>query len=146
MKIFYKKDYERVLEEKNNLRKDYQKEKEEYKKLIDNTTTKIDTLSNLLKQDETMIIDLNEKIKELKSKVKYEQGAKGGLTKQVHKLEDKIKELKSELTETKKQLKESMSDKYRVKKIPSGKTPTQKIKLKSQMKPAVRKFLKEENE
>lgn len=65
---------------------------------------------------------------ELKQTIKQLRGAKGGLTKQVNKLT-------KELEETKKQLEESMTDKFRVKKLPSGRKPKgQTAKIKSNSK------------
>lgn len=65
---------------------------------------------------------------ELKQTIKQLRGAKGGLTKQVNKLT-------KELEETKKQLEESMTDKYLVKKLPSGRKPKgQTAKIKSNSK------------
>ena len=75
---------------------------------------------------------------ELKQTIKQLRGAKGGLTKQVNKLT-------KELEETKKQLEESMTDKFRVKKLPSGRKPkgqTAKIKSNSKESNAI-KLVKE---
>lgn len=75
---------------------------------------------------------------ELKQTIKQLRGAKGGLTKQVNKLT-------KELEETKKQLEESMTDKFRVKKLPSGRKPkgqTAKIKSNSKESNAI-KLIKE---
>ena len=75
---------------------------------------------------------------ELKQTIKQLRGAKGGLTKQVNKLT-------KELEETKKQLEESMTDKYLVKKLPSGRKPkgqTAKIKSNSKESNAI-KLVKE---
>lgn len=49
--------------------------------------------------------------------------AKGGYNKQINRLQDKVNQLQKELKETNQKLKESMTDKYLVKKIPSGKRP-----------------------
>lgn len=49
--------------------------------------------------------------------------AKGGYNKQINRLQDKVNQLQKELEETNQKLKESMTDKYLVKKIPSGKRP-----------------------
>lgn len=75
---------------------------------------------------------------ELKQTIKQLRGAKGGLTKQVNKLT-------KELEETKKQLEESMTNKFRVKKLPSGRKPkgqTAKIKSNSKESNAI-KLVKE---
>lgn len=49
--------------------------------------------------------------------------AKGGYKKQINQLQDKVNQLQKELEETNQKLEESMTDKYLVKKIPSGKRP-----------------------
>lgn len=49
--------------------------------------------------------------------------AKGGYNKQINQLHKVIDNLKIELEDTNKKLEESMTDKYLVKKIPSGKRP-----------------------
>lgn len=49
--------------------------------------------------------------------------AKGGYNKQINQLHKVIDNLKIELEETNQKLEESMTDKYLVKKIPSGKRP-----------------------
>lgn len=64
---------------------------------------------------------------------------KNAATKKLNELEQKYKEekenLKAEIEDLNKQLKESMSDKFRVKKIPAGRTPKgDKIKLKNSSK------------
>lgn len=75
---------------------------------------------------------------ELKAQIKKINGQKGILTRKVNKLT-------KELEETKKQLEESMSDKFRVKKLPSGRKPkgqTAKIKSNSKESNAI-KLVKE---
>lgn len=65
---------------------------------------------------------------ELKAEIKKINGQKGILTR-------KVNALTKELEETKKQLEESMSDKFMVKKLPSGRKPKgQKAKIKSNSK------------
>ena len=95
------------------------------------------------------ILDLSDEIyvlrkdkTELENKIREINGAKGGLTKEIHKLnktieenknsyENSLKTLNNELLETKKKLEESMSDKYLIKRVrPSG-TQKQTMKVKS---------------
>ena len=65
---------------------------------------------------------------ELKAQIKKINGQKGILTR-------KVNSLTKELEETKKQLEESMSDKFMVKKLPSGRKPKgQKMGVKSNSK------------
>ena len=75
---------------------------------------------------------------ELKAQIKKINGQKGILTR-------KVNALTKELEETKKQLEESMSDKFMVKKLPSGRKPkgqTAKIKSNSKESNAI-KLVKE---
>ena len=63
-------------------------------------------------------------IEESKEEKKKLIGAKGGYTKEINKLRKQVEELTFKLEE-------SMSDKYRVKKIPSGRRPkSQPMKIK----------------
>lgn len=79
---------------------------------------------------------------ELENKIREINGAKGGLTKEIHKLnktiednknsyENSLKTLNNELLETKKKLEESMSDKFRVKKVRPAGTQKQTMKIKN---------------
>lgn len=145
MKLFYKKDYENIknqlgikILENINLIEESEKLKEQ-----------------MLKFDREMADEnfkLTSEILNLKSELKKEKGAKGGLTKQVNKLNSKleekdteIKEFKKQIKELEKKLEESMTDKYLVKKIPSGRIPVAKSKLKPAMKPAVLKYMQNQD-
>lgn len=65
-----------------------------------------------------------QEIENLKKENKKLTGAKGGHTKEINKLKKKVEELELKL-------KESMTDKYLVKKIPSGRRPkSQPMKVK----------------
>ena len=95
------------------------------------------------------ILDLSDEIyvlrkdkMELENKIREINGAKGGLTKEIHKLnktiednknsyENSLKTLNNELLETKKKLEESMSDKYIIKKVRATGTQKQTKKMKN---------------
>ena len=96
------------------------------------------------------ILDLSDEIcilrknkTKLENKIREINGAKGGLTKEIHKLnkiikenknsyENNLKMLNNELLETKSKLEESMTDKYLVKKIrPATSKQKQTMKIKS---------------
>ena len=96
------------------------------------------------------ILDLSDEIyvlrkdkMELENKMREINGSKGGLTREIHKLnktieenknsyENSLKMLNNELLETKKKLEESMSDKYLVRKIrPATSKQKQTMKIKS---------------
>lgn len=118
-----------------------------YNELIDS----IEICHQVINAKETTIIKANDRNKELLNKytrlennfeiiakayiIKFDEWlnvkkeltnikkAKGGYNKQINRLQDKVNRLQNELEETNQKLKESMTDKYLVKKIPSGKRP-----------------------
>ena len=136
MKIFYKKDYLKEAE-KNIL----------LLAAIDNREKIIKELETKNENYESKIEELTSENYDLHKKIKQEQGAKGGLTKKNNKLKKEVLELQKEIENLKAKLEESMTDKYLVKKIPSGKTPnTIKTKVSAPMKASVRKYMKEEFE
>ena len=140
MKIFYKKDFQRVTVELN-------------KTIIElnRANFKLDKYRENTKQLELLRTQNLEEIKSLKT-------AKGGYTKEINKLKAIIYE-KDELIDSKqsliderdkeivnlnKEILDLKSDRYLIKKIPSGKTPnTVKTKLSKPMSATVRKFMKE---
>ena len=101
------------------------------------------------KELNNVILDLSDEIcvlrknkTKLENKIREINGAKGGLTKEIHKLnkiieenknsyENNLKMLNNELLETKKKLEESMSDKFRVKRVRPAGTQKQTMKIKS---------------
>ena len=135
MKLLSNKTYQGMVDAYNELLKEYEKLKYEqfgWAKSNDN-------LEIRLKQQETKIGELNTKIassknknmqledenRQLKEENKKLLGAKGGYTKEINKLKNQIEELDFKL-------KESMTDKYLVKKLPSGRKPkSQTMKLTS---------------
>ena len=73
----------------------------------------------------TIIVEkLRQENEDLKIELKKVVSAKGGLVKQINKQKKQIEELDAKL-------KESMTDKYLVKKIPAGRTPKQTRSFKS---------------
>ena len=95
---------------------------------------------------------------ELENKIREINGSKGGLTREIHKLnktieenknsyENSLKTLNNELLETKKKLEESMSDKYLVKKVrATGTKHKQNMKIKSgYLEGKIMNKIKEEN-
>lgn len=125
MKLSYKKDW-KIEAEKN---KRLQNERNMYKSKVEDLNKRIDVMeirSNLLEKEK---MDLVNKVKEL-------QGSKGGLTKQNN-------ELKRQISELKEKLKESMSNKYIVRKIPSGRTPNmQKTRVTKTPKPGISNYIR----
>ena len=128
MKIFYKKDYFMALEELRKLRNEleYEKEKkEEYIQLIyDEQKAKGICLKT--------IEDMHFKMEDYKKQIKSLKNAKGGYASKSSKLKKEKEELERQIAELNEKLAESMTDKYLVRKIKSGKTAnTLKTKVRS---------------
>nr|DAK87192.1 MAG TPA: hypothetical protein [Caudoviricetes sp.] len=119
MKIFYKKDFYGVLEEKNNLEKEY-KEYKSRKESVINTLNK--RCAEQFKQINSLNTE-NESLKKnndiLKNKFIKQSTSKDGITKENHKLKTKIEELNNII----KQQEEKLSKRYILKKISPGRTP-----------------------
>lgn len=109
MKLFYKKDYFKLLRESEDQKENFIRKivmKEARISDLDNQVFELIKDNSCLKDD---IVDLEIQIKSL---------------------EEEIKDLKS--------------DRYLIKKIPSGRPPkTQKTKISLPMKPSVRRHMKE---
>lgn len=130
MKIFYKKDFQRVLEEKEQLVKRIAEERKisEFK------------IKNLKEELYTKAIELNNKIEEYKSKL-----AQLELDLMIQK--DNNNKLIKEKEELEEKLKESMTGKYVLKKISAGRTPNlQKTKVSRPMSNNVRNYMKEKHD
>lgn len=119
MKIFYKKDFYGVLEEKNKLQEEYEK----YKERKENVTS---ILNKRCAEQIEQITSLNAKIEKLnkyneilKNKFITQSNSKGGFVKENHKLKAKIEELNNII----KQQEEKLSKRYILKKISPGRTP-----------------------
>ena len=95
-----------------------------YKEIIDNYEKQYEVLIDKATKIMEEKVDAELEIGKLIEKNKKLASAKGGFTKQVNKLTAKVEDLEKKLAE-------SMTDKYRVKKIGSGRPPKgQKIKIK----------------
>ena len=74
------------------------------------------------------VVELNIKLVQLSSEVKSLKCAKGGIAKEKNKLLNKIIKLENETAELLKQIEDLKSDRYLIKKIPTGRMPNkQKI-------------------
>lgn len=123
MKIFYKKDFQRVLEEKEKLERDFEKYKKEKNIEVSQLNNEIEMLyadNKLLDERCSLLDNISHSLKE---ELKETRGSKGGLTKENNKLKSENEELNKQIIELKKKLEESMTNKYLVRKIPSGRTP-----------------------
>ena len=94
--------YNELLKAKEQVERDYTISCEEYNKLLD--------------EAESEQRELMQEIFILKEEKKKILGAKGGYVKEINKLKKQVEELEFKL-------KESMTDKYLVKKIKPGRTP-----------------------
>lgn len=121
MKIFYKKDYFRVLGELEKAKGCLEEEKEQREYIIEKLNEEESAHVKCLRTIE----DMHFKMQDLKKEIKQLKGARGGFTKEINKLKNKIEELEKKLAE-------SMTDKYLVRKIRPGKKPnTLKMAVKS---------------
>lgn len=131
MKIFYKKDFYGVLEQKRILEKEFSDYKERSDEIISALNTKcveqlkeINTLNNQLFDKEKIL----KSKKDLEIKLKSANTSKGGLTKEINKLRNQIKTLTSQIKE--KDI--LLSKRYILKKLSPGRTPnTLKASIRS---------------
>lgn len=131
MKIFYKKDFQRVLEEKKKLENEFSDYKERSDESISALNTKcveqlkeINTLNNQLFDKEEIL----KSKKDLEIKLKSANTSKDGLTKEINKLKNQIKVLTSQIKE--KDI--LLSKRYILRTIKPGRTPnTIKTSIKS---------------
>lgn len=106
------------------------------------------------KEKEDLLVLKFKDIKKLEAKIiekekqrRSSAGKVGVLTKCNKKLNDELNLVKYELKETNEKLKESMTDKYLVKKLPPAKAPKTKMITRPQkIKPPTRKFMAKEFE
>ena len=138
MKIFYKKDFYGVLEEKKNLEKEFKDYKKQNDESISALNTKcleqikeITKLGNEVTEKESLLKlheETNRKNEELKSKLTHANASKGGLVKEINKLKREIEVL----TEEMKRKEELLSKRYILKIIKPGRTPnTLKTSIRS---------------
>lgn len=141
MKIFYKKDFQRVLEEKNNLKKEY----EDYKSTRENAINELNNKSYELLIENSKLKTLKLDVDKVKEELRKVNGAKGGLVKENNKLKNIIKDKDNEIADLKAKISDLQSDRYLIKKIPSGRTKnTLKTKITSSSKESnVIKYVKE---
>lgn len=133
MKIFYKKDYLEQVKINERLKQSVE------------TSKKVICDLEFIKKKYESVIDLQASDNyDLCEKIKRLQNAKGGYVKQNNKLKNQVMELEKEVEDLKAKLEESMSNKYLVKKVPSGRKPnTIKTKVSAPMSSTVRKYMKE---
>lgn len=155
MKIFYKKDFQRVLEEKNKIEEEYQVYKEKREKVITELNIKNSSQLKEITDLGNQIIDKNSAIKrytilqteiseensKLKSKLTHANTSKGGLVKEINKLRGKVNSLTEEIKEKDKLL----SKRFILRELKPGRTPNMnKTKISKPMSNNVRNFMKRE--
>lgn len=155
MKIFYKKDFQRVLEEKNKIEEEYQVYKEKSEKAITELNIKNSSQLKEITDLGNQIIDKNSAIKrytilqteiseensKLKSKLTHANTSKGGLVKEINKLRSKVNSLIEEIKEKDKLL----SKRFILRELKPGRTPNMnKTKISKPMSNNVRNFMKRE--
>ena len=115
---------EKVALQKEEIKQLREEGEKEVQKYINQNWNMLEQLSKAHDERDLAL----KKIEELKAQIKIVNGQKGNLTRKVNELTKRVEELK-------KQLAESMTDKFRVKKMPSGKKPKgQSIRIKSSSK------------
>ena len=108
----------------NKFIEEYKQLSEEYKVICETQETKIGELKTKIASSKNKNIQLEDEIRQLKEEQKKLLGAKGGYIKEINKLKKQVEDLDYKL-------KESMTNKYLVRKIPSGRKPKgQPMKLK----------------
>ena len=155
MKIFYKKDFQRVLEEKSKIEEEYQVYKEKSEKTITELNIKNSSQLKEITDLGNQIIDKNSAIKrytilqteiseensKLKSKLTHANTSKGGLVKEINKLRSKVNSLTEEIKEKDKLL----SKRFILRELKPGRTPNMnKTKISKPMSNNVRNFMKRE--
>lgn len=141
MKIFYKKDFYGVLEEKNKLQEEYEK----YKERKENVTSILNKrCTKQFEQITSLSVEI-EKLKKdneiLKNKFVTQSASKGEFVKENHKLKNTIKELNEKI----KQQEEKLSKRFILKTIRPGRTPNMnKTKISKPMSNTVRNYMKRE--
>lgn len=142
MNFIYKiKNFQRVMEEKNKLKTEF----ENYKKRTD------EQLSNLSEERFEQLKEISNLKESLassvsdKKKLKEISGAKGGLKKQNNKLLKKINSLEAKIKIQDKQLSEYKDKKWLVRELTPEKARSQKIKPVKPMKSSVIKYMAEKH-
>ena len=141
MKILKNKTYqglidkvEKLIEENEKLNtrdalnnkfiEEYKQLSDNYKEICETQETKIGEFKTKIASCKNKNMQLENENRQLKEENKQLLGAKGGYTKEINKLKKQVEELDFKL-------KESMTDKYLVRKIPSGRKPkSQPMKIK----------------
>ena len=145
MKFFYtRKEFQRVIGE---LEKKVEVKERTIITLhgtLDRKEEKISELKKIKSAYEKAIEKLAIEKTELEKKIIAEQNSKGGYVKENNKLKKEKEQFEIEIQDLKAKIKDLESDRYLIKKIPTGRTKnTIKTKIAPPMKSNVRRFMKE---
>ena len=133
IKIFYKKDYEYMKEQNIKLNgkiRELNKQLEigeiQYQELVEekeDLMDKVDKLTFDFERSSELVDELRDKLSANRKEIISLKTAKGGFTKKINQLTNELKVRDKEIEQLKIKLAESMTDKYAVKKIKSGRRP-----------------------
>lgn len=133
IKIFYKTDYEYMKEQNAKLNGKIRELKDQievgekqYNDLVEDKETLVDKVNKLtfdFERSTELVDELRDKLFKTEKSLKEVRGAKGGLTKRLNELNTELQVKDKEIEELKTKLAESMTGKYAVKKIKSGRRP-----------------------
>lgn len=126
MKIFYKTDYEYIKEQNAKLNGKIRELKDQIEvgeKQYNDLVDKVNKLTFDFERSTELVDELRDKLFKTEKSLKEVRGAKGGLTKRLNELNNELQAKDKKIEEFKIKLEDSMTDKYAVKKIKSGRRP-----------------------
>lgn len=143
MKLFYKKEYKEEVEKNKELKTEICTltiSLDNKKADLETANNRIEALENYIVMSDSCNDSLSQENKQLQKAIEDEQTksqcSKGGYTKKINELTKEVEELKVKLAD-------AMSDKYVLKKIPSGRTPNSlKTKVKQPIRVSVQRHMK----
>lgn len=124
-KIFYKKEYLEVLEEKIRIQEEFRR----YKEDTANSMRVLEDRSFRLLEENSLLKNMKLNIEAVKEDLKKANASKGGYVKENNKLKKEKEQLEKEIADLKAQITDLKSDRYLVRKIPSGR-PHKGLKTK----------------
>lgn len=133
MKIFYKTDYEYIKEQNaklngiiRELKGKLETGENQYNDLVEekeDLMNKVNKLTFDFERSIELVDELRDKLFKTEKSLKEVRGAKGGLTKRLNELNNELQAKDKKIEELRIKLEDSMTDKYAVKKIKSGRRP-----------------------
>lgn len=126
IKIFYKTDYEYMKEQNAKLNGKIRELKDQIEvgeKQYNDLVDKVNKLTFDFERSTELVDELRDKLFKTEKSLKEVRGAKGGLTKRLNELNNELQAKDKKIEEFKIKLEDSMTDKYAVKKIKSGRRP-----------------------